>query len=215
MLDRLAAALARRQRFTQARPRRAAILLPLVGPSSDVSLLLTRRAAALSSHSGQVAFPGGVVDPADDGPVGTALREAQEEVGLERSDVTDVLGLLDDLPSFKNDMVVTPVVARIAPHLSEAAHFCANEDEVARIFCIPLSELLRAERWRHKQVDWRGKSLKQYYFDYDGETLWGLSAYATLMLTSLAAPGSDAPTLSWFEPEGRAGRPEGEAGGLR
>ena len=204
MLERLATRLARRERFTETRPRRAAVLVPLLGAGAELSLLLTRRSAALASHSGQVAFPGGLADDADEGPEGTALREAFEEIGLARADAR-VLGLLDDLPSYKNDMAVTPVVARLQPHLAPA-DFTPNKAEVARVFSIPMAELLRAERWREKQIEWRGQPLTQYYFDHDGETLWGLSAYATLMLVALAAPpgASGLPSLPWFQPAGRS-----------
>ena len=134
IIDRLASTLAHRQRITRLRPRRAAILIPILGTGDDAALLLTRRSAALSSHAGQVAFPGGV---ADDGETaeGTALREANEEIGLASADCT-LMGLLDDLPSFKNDMTVTPVVARLSPRLSSAAQFDVNASEVARIFTI-------------------------------------------------------------------------------
>ena len=203
MLERLTRALATRQRYTQTRPRRAAILLPLIGSSaSDLSLLLTRRTEALSSHAGQVAFPGGVCDECDGGLfANTALREAHEEIGLAREDAS-ILGILDDLPSLKNDMAVTPVVARIAPHLG-VDDFRASETEVARIFAIPLAELATPENWTTTHSEWRGKSIAQYSLEHSGERLWGLSAYATLMLLALAAPETT-PNLPWFLPEGRA-----------
>ena len=169
-----------------------------------MQLLLTRRSAALASHSGQVAFPGGLAEESDGGPESTALREAHEEIGLNRADAT-ILGMLDDLPSFKNDIAVTPVVARISPHLSVAS-FTPSADEVARIFAIPIGELERKERWRTESVTWLDRDVDQYYFDHDGETLWGLSAYATLMLVALAAPpgASGLPSLPWFQPAGRS-----------
>ena len=114
MLDTLATALGRRQRVVVQRPRRAAILLPLLTSTPTPSLLLTRRSEKLSSHTGQVAFPGGRAEESDGGPAGTAMREATEEVGLRAADAT-IIGLLDDIPSWKNDTAVTPVVARIDP----------------------------------------------------------------------------------------------------
>ena len=202
MLERLTHALATRRRFTQTRPRQAAILLPLIGSNENLSLLLTRRASGMSSHANQVAYPGGVCDAVDGGlPVKTALREANEEVGLTPSDAS-ILGMLDDLPSFKNDMAVTPVVARLEPHLT-IRDFCASEAEVARIFSIPLGELVVEERWCTTHSEWRDQPITQYSFEHDGERLWGLSAYATLMLLALAAPGS-APAIPWFKLDGRA-----------
>ena len=200
-LDALAAALGRRQRFTQSRPRRAAILLPLLGSGADLSLVLTRRSEAMSSHPGQVAFPGGVCDASDANLEATALREAHEEIGLASHDAT-VLGLLDDLPSIKNDMAVSPVVARLSSHLT-CSDFVANPSEVARIFTIPLRELQRRERWSSETTEWRGQPFENFSFAHDGEKLYGLSAFATLMLIAIGEPASSAPVPSWFQPAGR------------
>ena len=201
MIDRIAAALARRNRFTTRRPRQAAILLPLLTSTPTPSLLLTRRAETLSSHKGQVAFPGGRTDDADNGPIDTALREAHEEVGLNRADIK-VLGMLDDLPSFNNDTAVTPVVGLVSPNI-ELQQLIASKGEVARIFAIPLDELIIGDRWDVQESEWRGAAIQQFYFKSQGETLWGLSAYATLMMLSLVEEGSTAPVPRWFDPQGK------------
>ena len=201
MIDRIAAALARRNRFTTRRPRQAAILLPLLTSTPTPSLLLTRRAETLSSHKGQVAFPGGRTDDADNGPIDTALREAHEEVGLNRADIK-VLGMLDDLPSFNNDTAVTPVVGLVSPNI-ELQQLIASKSEVARIFAIPLDELIIGDRWDVQESEWRGAAIQQFYFKSQGETLWGLSAYATLMMLSLVEEGSTAPVPRWFDPQGK------------
>ena len=201
MLDRIAAALARRNRFTTRRPRQAAILLPLLTSTPTPSLLLTRRAETLSSHKGQVAFPGGRTDDADNGPIDTALREAHEEVGLNRDDIK-VLGMLDDLPSFNNDTAVTPVVGLVSPNI-ELQQLIASKSEVARIFAIPLDELIIGDRWDVQESEWRGAAIQQFYFKTQNETLWGLSAYATLMMLSLVEEGSTAPVPRWFDPQGK------------
>ena len=202
MMEKLAASLARRRPFALSRPRCAAILLPLIGTcDSELSLLLTRRSEQLSSHRGQVAFPGGRTDDGDDGPAGTALREAHEEIGLDAHDVT-ILGQLDDLPSFTNDTAVTPIVARVAPHIS-IPDLTRSKSEVSRIFSVPLSALADGELWETVDSEWRGRKVKQYYFrEYDGERLWGLSAYATLMLMALL-PESTAPMPPTFSLEGK------------
>ena len=198
MLDGLARALAQRQqRRIVHRPRQAAILLPLLSSGPSPSLLLTRRSQHLSSHKGQVAFPGGRAEPSDGSAACTALREAFEEVGLRSSDV-NVLGMLDDIPSFKNDTTVTPVVAWCQPHIGIREHLRANADEVDRIFEVPLTELCDGDRWEVRAAEWRGQQIDQYYFQSQGETLWGLSAYATLMLLALV-PGSRAPVPKWFK----------------
>jgi 8-oxo-dGTP pyrophosphatase MutT (NUDIX family) len=116
--------------------RRAAVLV-LFGASPAPDLLLIERAATLRAHAGQPAFPGGAVDPGDGGPVAAALREAQEEVGLDPASV-DVLGTLPDLFLPPSGFVVTPVVAWWrAPHpvgVVDAA-------EVASVVRVPLDRL--------------------------------------------------------------------------
>ena len=201
MLEPLTAALAKRRPISIVRPRHAAILLPLIGScSNDLSLLLTRRSDTLSSHSGQVAFPGGRSDEGDLGPAGTAMREAYEEIGLLERDIS-ILGTLDDLPSFKNDTAVTPIVARVSPDITIAS-LTPSRDEVSRIFSIPLRELCDGAAWEVEDSNWRGRPISMYEFkEYDGERLWGLSAYATLMMLALL-PESTAPVPSTFTLEG-------------
>lgn len=170
----------------------------------SLSLLLTRRSENLPSHKGQVAFPGGKSEPGEDFPVGTALREAEEEVGLKPSDV-QVLGLLDELPTISADLTVAPVVARIAPNVS-IANLTADANEVSRIFSIPIASLCDGERWETRIEEWKGERYPMYSFKHDGENLWGLSAYATLILLGMI-PESTAPRLpgSWTS----FGRPGG------
>lgn len=139
----------------------------------------------MPTHQGQVAFPGGFVHPGEGDPVQAALREAEEEVGLPREAV-EVLGLLDDLPTRSDTVAVTPVVGRVAglPPLRP------QPEEVARIFTIPLSELARPEGWTSKTETLRGAERRVHYFEYDRETLWGLSARIVLALLDLAPGGA-------------------------
>ena len=114
----------------------------------------------------------------------TALRESAEEVGLPASAV-EILGQLDDFPTVTGDMVVTPIVGWI----SQLPNLVAAEDEVARIFTIPISALMEPDRWVTKHWEKEGRMFPVYYFDWDGETLWGLSAYITLQLLALLPEG--------------------------
>ncbi len=117
--------LPRRPRRALGRPQRAAVLVPIVDDGGPLRLLLTRRTEDLPTHAGQVAFPGGLVEPGEEDPVNTALREADEEVGLPKGAV-EVLGLLDDFPTRPDTVAVTPetlwgLSARIVLHLLEVS----------------------------------------------------------------------------------------------
>ncbi|OLC56072.1 MAG: hypothetical protein AUH92_00830 [Acidobacteria bacterium 13_1_40CM_4_69_4] len=133
--------LPRRPRRGLDRPQRAAVLVPIVDDGGPLRLLLTRRTEDLPTHAGQVAFPGGLVEAGEDDPVRTALREAEEEIGLPPGAV-EVLGLLDDFPTRTDTVTVTPVagVLRQVPELRPGAA------EVARIFDIPIAELMQPDR---------------------------------------------------------------------
>jgi 8-oxo-dGTP pyrophosphatase MutT (NUDIX family) len=167
---------ARTRRVLSAR-RRAAVLMPIIVEDTQLSLLLTRRTETLSSHRGQVAFPGGGADDADPTLVHTALREAHEEVGLNSSAV-DIVGLLDDVPTVTEETIVTPVIGYVQsmPELS------ANPSEVARIFTVPFDYLKVDSNWRVEERTHGGKTYPIYFLEYDGEILWGLSAHFTRQL---------------------------------
>jgi 8-oxo-dGTP pyrophosphatase MutT (NUDIX family) len=131
------------RRLMDRAPAQAAVLVPLV-MRAELSLLLTQRGQHLSTHSGQIAFPGGRCDDTDTDAVHTALREAHEEVGLE-ADFVEVLGTL---PTYTTGSayVITPVVALVRPGFA----LQANPDEVADVFEVPLSFLMNpAHHRRH------------------------------------------------------------------
>ena len=154
-------------------PRRRAAVLALFGadpgPDPEPDLLLIERAATMRSHAGQPAFPGGSVDPGDDGPVGAALREAQEEVGLDPASVV-VLGTLPELWLPPSGFAVTPVVAWWRqPHPVRAV----DPAEVATVARVPLSRLTDPEhRWtvRHPS-GYVGPA-----FDTGDLLVWGFTA---------------------------------------
>jgi len=170
------------------RPQRAAVLVPIVDDGGALRLLLTRRTEDLPTHAGQVAFPGGLMEPGENEPVRTALREAEEEIGMP-ADAVEVLGLLDDFPTRTDAVAVTPVVGvlRRLPLLR------ARAAEVARIFDIPVAELVRADRWTWRDETRGGRSLRIYYFLHEGETLWGLSALIVVHLLEVSDLGSPVP----------------------
>ena len=156
-------------------PRRSAAVLALFGEGAgdgaagEPDLLLIERAATMRSHAGQPAFPGGSGDPGDDGPVAAALREAQEEVGVDPASV-EVLGVLPELWLPPSGFAVTPVVAWWrAPHPVRAV----DAGEVAAVVRVPLSRLTDpAHRCvvRHPS-GWTGPA-----FDTGDLLVWGFTA---------------------------------------
>jgi 8-oxo-dGTP pyrophosphatase MutT (NUDIX family) len=128
------------------RLRPAAVLVPLMNRSEGLSVLLTRRSEALRTHAGQIAFPGGRSDPGDLDVIDTALREAEEEIGLERQHV-EPLGFLDEYPTVTGYRV-TPVVGLVDP----SARVVPDGREVAEILEVPLSFLMDPASFRHTHL---------------------------------------------------------------
>jgi len=154
----------------------AAVLLPLFLNGDDWHLLFTRRTDTVESHKGQVSFPGGGCDDSETLPEQTALREAQEEIGLLPKDVR-ILGKLNDVITITH-FRVTPVVAAIPwPYSFQLSHH-----EVSRVFSIPLDWMSRSANWDEFNFT-PEESQRSFpvvtYHTYDGEVLWGASARIT------------------------------------
>ena len=134
-------------RFADRAPAAAAVLVPLIERPGGLTVLLTERTAHLSTHSGQVAFPGGKVDPVDADAAAAALRETEEEVALPRRFV-EVIG---QLPVYLtgSQFIVTPVVALVRPGF--VLH--PNPDEVAHAFEVPLAFLMNPAHHRRHRVE--------------------------------------------------------------
>jgi 8-oxo-dGTP pyrophosphatase MutT (NUDIX family) len=154
----------------QAAPRQAAVLVPVVTHDTEPSVLLTERAHGLRQHSGQIAFPGGRVDPDDQSPLDAALREAEEEIGLDRALVRP-LGYLDAYLSGTNYLVV-PVVALVRPGLS----LRINPDEVDHAFEVPLSFLMDEASHELHAREWKGRIRQYYAMPYGDHYIWGVTA---------------------------------------
>jgi 8-oxo-dGTP pyrophosphatase MutT (NUDIX family) len=151
-------------------PRRpAAVLIGLRGEAQP-SMVFTVRTDHLSSHAGQVAFPGGSTDPADGNALTTALRESEEEIGLDRSLVTP-LGYLDCFETISG-FCITPVVARIA----EEARFQPAPNEVAEVFEVPMAFFLEPRNLKRYVMDYRGHRREMVEFEHDGHRIWGATA---------------------------------------
>jgi 8-oxo-dGTP pyrophosphatase MutT (NUDIX family) len=161
--------------------RPAAVLVPLVWrPDAAPTVLLTRRTDSLPTHAGQVSFPGGKADAGDATPVDTALREAEEEIGLARDRVT-VVGVLPPYVTITR-FVVTPVVALLAPPLD----LRAEPGEVAEIFEVPLARALDPDNYtRH---DYERDGVRGQYLELAGTPVWGATAAMLRLLAATLAP---------------------------
>jgi 8-oxo-dGTP pyrophosphatase MutT (NUDIX family) len=151
----------------------AAVLIPLAFSGGEWHLLFTRRTDRVQSHKGQVSFPGGACDEGETAPEQTALREAEEEIGVPPEDVR-VLGRLANL--------ITITYFRVAPVVGVVKWptvFRVGEHEVARVFTIPLGWLANpSNRWQFERSG--GKRGLIAYHPYDGELLWGATARMTV-----------------------------------
>jgi 8-oxo-dGTP pyrophosphatase MutT (NUDIX family) len=156
----------------------AAVLAPLYeDDDGHIRVVLTKRPDTMPTHAGHIAFPGGRPDPGDDGPVATALREAEEEVGIGPEQV-EVLGFLPPIDTVEFSILVVPVVGRVSTPLG----LVPSRREVAKVYTPLLADLADPSRWWH--VPWNG--FKVWYYDLEGDTLWGATAWMVRQLLGLA-----------------------------
>lgn len=148
----------------------AAVLVPLVARPEGITVLLTQRASHLKRHAGQIAFPGGRCDPEDGSPRATALREAQEEVGLDPARV-ELLGLLPDYRT-RTGFRVTPVVGWI----EELPALVPDPREVADVFEVPLAFVLDPANHQRHYREVEGKRRHFYALCWGERYIWGATA---------------------------------------
>jgi 8-oxo-dGTP pyrophosphatase MutT (NUDIX family) len=157
---------------TMATFKAASVLIPLVTRADGLSLLLTHRTAHLNNHAGQISFPGGRFEVSDGSSIETALREAQEEIGLHRQHV-DVIG---SLPQYRTGTGydVTPVIALIQPPFD----LTPDPFEVASIFEVPLSFLMDAKNHQRRSLELpNGAGTRTFYaMPYQEHFIWGATA---------------------------------------
>jgi len=169
---------------------KAGVILPLIKQDDDFLVLFEKRSMNLSNQPGEICFPGGRCEPEDGGARNTAIRETCEELGM----VHDDIELLADL-----DIMVSPFGILIIPFLAmlhNAESIKPNPDEVEKVFCVPLSYLMEHEPLRHqmslsvtfpdnfpldlipqgKNYPFRQGILPQYFYIWEGEVIWGLTA---------------------------------------
>jgi 8-oxo-dGTP pyrophosphatase MutT (NUDIX family) len=148
--------------------RRAAVLIPIVRTDGRWSILFTRRSANLAAHSGQIAFPGGGVEPGE--PIeAAAVREAEEEVGLASTGV-ELIGRIDDLVT-NSGYLVAPFVGVIATR----GEYVLQAGEVEEVFEVPVDALLAPEQPEVRYVPFRNRQYPAYFYRYETYEIWGLS----------------------------------------
>jgi 8-oxo-dGTP pyrophosphatase MutT (NUDIX family) len=156
--------------IAEVRPiRPAAVLVPIIA-RAEPTVLFTQRATHLPDHAGQVSFPGGKIDPGDASPLAAALREAEEEIGLERRFV-DPLGYLDLYMTTLGYRIV-PTLARVDPGFRLAL----NRDEVDDVFEVPLAFLMAEENHKLQSREWRGMTRTVYAMPFEERHIWGVTA---------------------------------------
>jgi 8-oxo-dGTP pyrophosphatase MutT (NUDIX family) len=148
---------------------RAGVLIPLLIGSQGPELLFTRRTETVLTHKGQIAFPGGQREEADDETVATALRESYEEIGLAPSRVT-VLGELDDVFTSVSGFVITPVVGLVEGGTTDLR---LAPDEVRSVFQVPIATLLDPAVHRTETRSWDNQRVRIHYYSVGGDVIWG------------------------------------------
>ncbi|MFC4356718.1 NUDIX hydrolase [Halobium salinum] len=159
--------------------RQAAVVAPVLDRDDEPHVLFTKRADHLGQHPGQMAFPGGGREPSDDDLLATALREAEEEIGLLPTEA-DVVGRLDDIATV-TDYSVRPFVARIPDR-----EYTPDEREVAEIAVLAVADLVDRENYEseHRDHPHYGE-VRLHFFHVDGYTVWGATARMLVQLLEL------------------------------
>jgi 8-oxo-dGTP pyrophosphatase MutT (NUDIX family) len=150
-------------------PRPAAVLIPIVA-RDELTVLFTLRTTTLSTHAGQIAFPGGRVDDGDASPMAAALREAEEEIGLTAAHI-EPLGFIDTYRT-GTGYRIAPVVALVAPDFM----LQLNPAEVTEVFEVPLAFLMDPANHQLLSREWRGRQRSFYAMPYGERYIWGATA---------------------------------------
>jgi 8-oxo-dGTP pyrophosphatase MutT (NUDIX family) len=168
----------RKERITGQNLKASAVLVPIFRNQGQYHVLFTERSDEVVFHKGQVCFPGGTQEPSDSSLVQTAIREAEEEIGLQAKDI-EILGELDDMLTFVTNYVISPFVAFIPhPHSLKT-----NGREVKGTFSVPLSFLMDEANFKRDS----------YAYEYEGHIIWGATARILRQLIDLLKSERGAP----------------------
>jgi 8-oxo-dGTP pyrophosphatase MutT (NUDIX family) len=162
---------ARRRRMLEPGPLvPAAVLVPIIDRGGP-SLVFAKRTDRVGHHRGQIGFPGGIVARSDASFLDTALRECEEEIGLPRAAV-EPLGTLDDTETVATQFVITPFVGRVRAPVA----WQPDGQEIERVIEVPWTVLNDPATFREETWERNGVARPVYFFDYEGETIWGATA---------------------------------------
>ncbi len=148
----------------------AAVLVPIVNHENGPTVILTERTHHLRTHARQVSFPGGKVEKQDTGPIDTALRETEEEIGLYRACI-EIVGALDVYET-GTGFSITPIVGIVTPGFE----LSIDEYEVADVFEVPLDFIMDPKNHRRESRKWQGVLRHYYVMPYDDHRIWGATA---------------------------------------
>ena len=172
---------------------KSAVLVPVFSKSEGQHILFIKRSDKVAYHKGQISFPGGTYDESDSSLLHTALREGWEEIGLEHEDV-DILGELDDTTTANTGFIISPFVAFI-PYPYE---FKKNRMEIDKIISIPLAALLGEDNFRQEYQVIGNESILVYFYEYEGQVVWGATARIVKQLVDILRPHDSPPTKGNF-----------------
>jgi 8-oxo-dGTP pyrophosphatase MutT (NUDIX family) len=151
--------------------KHSAVLMPIVSEEDAIKFILTKRSEKLKHHKGEISFPGGGREKGDQHLMETALRETEEEIGVNREHV-EVLGKLDDLFTITR-YIITPYVGVI----HEDVEYKSNDAEVAELLHVPLDLFLSKEKFTEKNLIRNGTNYPLYYYYWGDYEIWGATGY--------------------------------------
>ena len=161
----------KKQYVTDSKRLTSAVLIPIYVKDEQYDIVFIQRTMTVKVHQGQISFPGGTREKVDKTLLDTALREADEEIGLRRQDVT-VLGELDDEITTTSNFIVTPFLAKMPwPY-----QFTINKDEVEKVITVPIKALLDKDRLKPDTEILDGRKVDSFSYHYQGTVIWGATA---------------------------------------
>ncbi len=169
--------------------KKASVLIPFYPQTNGLSVIFMKRPDYPGPHGGQISFPGGAKDESDIDDLCTALRETEEEIGIDRNKI-EIIGGLKTEYTFASRYWITPYVG-LMPFPTELK---PDENEVERLIIIPFSHLLKPETFSKDMYEWKGFQYPSYLYTFEKDVIWGLTARILFNFISLLFSGQEAST---------------------